>query len=175
MNINPNNFLIKKALNVIQHYNHEKYWRMRSEVINPHSKMPVILKLYYLLRIKKMDAYHNASLGTNLGKGAIFDSPPLLPHGLNGIVIGHDVKIGKNCTIWQQVTVMQGTSVKSVVIGDNCILGTGSKILGGVQIGNNVKIGANAVVVNDIPDNCTAVGIPAHIVKPKIKTLSSAK
>ena len=53
------------------------------------------------------------------------------------------------------------------VIGNDVLLGAGCKILGSVKIGNNVKIGANAVVLNDIPDNLTAVGIPAKIVNSK--------
>lgn len=51
------------------------------------------------------------------------------------------------------------------VIGRNCFIGARAIILGNVHIGNNVKIGAGAVVLEDIPDNCTAVGIPARIIK----------
>ena len=68
----------------------------------------------------------------------------------------------------QQVTIGGTTNENgpiAAIIGDNCFLGAGCKILGEVKIGNNVKIGANAVVLDDIPDNCTAVGIPARIVK----------
>jgi serine O-acetyltransferase len=50
------------------------------------------------------------------------------------------------------------------VLGDNVFVGAGAKIVGGVRIGNNVKIGANAVVLSDVPDNSTAVGIPARVV-----------
>lgn len=167
MNVNTSNVLTRFIMNQIQHYNYDKYWEMRQEVVNPQSNLSKFIRLIYLFRIKKMDAYHNSSMGTDLGKGAIFDSAPYLPHGPNGIIIGHDVKIGKNCTICHQVTVMQGTSSKSVVIGDNCILGAGSKIVGGVHIGNNVQVGANAVVVTDIPDNCTAVGVPARIIEKR--------
>ncbi|MGL4993843.1 MAG: serine O-acetyltransferase [Bacteroidales bacterium] len=80
-------------------------------------------------------------------------APPHLPHGPNGIVVGHDVQIGRNVTIFQQVTIAHG----NVVIGDNCLIGAGAKILPNVRIGNNVKIGANCVVVEDIPDNATVV------------------
>ena len=54
---------------------------------------------------------------------------------------------------------------QSSVVGDNCILGAGCCILGYIVIGNNVRVGANAVVLKDIPDNCTVVGVPAHIVR----------
>ena len=149
---------------IVQHYNHEKYWKMRNEVVNPKSKVPKFIRLYYLYRIKEMDAFNNATMGTDLGKGAHFASPPHLPHGLNGIMISHYAKIGKNAVIYQQVTIAQGEGeTLAAIIGDNCFIGAGAKILGNVYIGNNVKIGANAVIVKDVPDNCTAVGNPARI------------
>jgi serine acetyltransferase len=135
---------------------------MRSEVINPNSKLLKIIRFYYLYRIKRMDGYNNASMGTDLGNGAKFATPPHLVHGLNGIIISHYAKIGKNCVINQQVTIAQCSNNKAATIGDNCFIGAGAKIIGDVKIGNNVKIGANAVVVKDIPDNCTAVGVPAR-------------
>lgn len=85
--------------------------------------------------------------------------PPNLPHGPNGIIVGYDVKIGNNCTIFHQVTIASG----NVYIGDNVIIGAGAKILPNVKIGDNVKIGANAVVVEDVPDNSTVV-----LQKPRI-------
>ena len=53
---------------------------------------------------------------------------------------------------------------ESPVLGDNVFVGAGAKIVGAVRIGSNVKIGANAVVVDDIPDGATAVGIPAKVI-----------
>lgn len=164
MNIKTDNMVIRFMMHKIQHYNHKKYWKRRNEVINSNSQKSKLLRLYYLLYIKKCDAYNNASMGTDLGKGAIFATPPLLPHHLNGIIISHYAKIGKNCTIFQQVTIAEGKNKTAAIIGDNCIIGAGAKIIGNVKIGNNVKIGANAVVVKDIPDNCTAVGVPAKII-----------
>ena len=55
------------------------------------------------------------------------------------------------------------------VIGDNVYVGVGAKVLGNIKVGHNVKIGANAVVLNDLPDNVTAVGIPAKIVQREEK------
>jgi serine O-acetyltransferase len=164
MNVNINNYFVRKMLNIIQHYNHENYWKMRKEVINSNSKLPLVIRYYYLLRIKKMDAYNNASMGTDMGQGAYFETPPILFHGLNGIVISHYAIVGKNCTILQQVTISQGEGKTSANIGDNCFIGAGAKIIGNVHIGDNVKIGANTVVVKDIPDNCTVVGVPARII-----------
>jgi serine acetyltransferase len=82
-----------------------------------------------------------------------------LPHGLNGIIVGHDAVIGANVTIYQQVTIAHG----GVEIGNNVLLGTGCKILPGVKIGNNAKIGANCVVIGDVPENATCV-----LEKPRI-------
>lgn len=113
-----------------------------------------------------MDAFNNATMGTDLGGGAQFASPPILRHGLNGIIISHFAKIGRNCKIYQQVTITEGPNCTSATIGDDCIIGAGAKIIGDVKIGNNVTIGANAVVIHDVPDNCIAVGIPA-VNKPK--------
>lgn len=91
-----------------------------------------------------------------------------------GFQIGHfggvyiKAKIGQNCTIAQQVVIGHkgGFSGEGVpTLGNNVYVGAGAKIIGDVKIGNNVKIGANAVVITDIPDNATAVGIPAKVVK----------
>lgn len=109
--------------------------------------------MYYLYYIKKTDAYHHCSFGTNLNAGTIFDSPPHLPHGPSGIIVGHDLHIGSNCTIYQQVTIVHGRGG----IGDNVMLGAGSKVLAGINIGNNVKVSTNCVVVEDIPNNATVV------------------
>lgn len=142
----------KAILAVIQHYNHDKYWRRRAIVTTPSNKTPLLVKLYYLYYIKKTDAYHNCSFGTDLNAGAYFATPPHLPHGPNGIIVGHDVFVGMECTIYQQVTIMHGGKIL-----DNVMIGAGAKILPGVTIGNNVKVGANCVVVEDVPDNCTVV------------------
>lgn len=153
------NKLGRVLLSWIQHYNHEKYWKRRAIVINPNDKTYLLLKLYYLYYIKRTDAYHNCSFGTNLNSGAYFATPPHLPHGPKGIIVGHDVRIGENSIIYQQVTIAQG----GVKILNNILIGAGAKILPGVSIGNNVKVGANAVVVEDVPDNATVV-----LPKPRI-------
>lgn len=146
-------------LNFIHGYNHKKYWYRRSIVIDPAAPKPVWLKLYYLFWIKRVDARHHCSFGTNLNSGASFATPPFLPHGPNGIICGHDIKVGANCIIYHQVTIAGG----NVTIGNNTELGAGAKVLPGVIIGNNCHIGANAVVVEDIPDYSTCV-----LQKPRI-------
>lgn len=73
--------------------------------------------------------------------------------------------IGKNCHIFQNVTIGTNGSSIGPVIGDNCSFGAGCVVLGEIRIGNNVKVGANAIVVKDIPDNCTVVTRRTVIVK----------
>jgi serine O-acetyltransferase len=94
---------------------------------------------------------------------------PVLPHGLKGIFISQCAIIGKNCTIFQQVTIGSNMLTGSKgfggpIIGDNVLIGAGAKIIGNVKIGSNVKIGANAVVVKDIPDNATVVMVAPRII-----------
>ena len=94
--------------------------------------------------------------GTRIGGGLA------LPH-LNGIIIHPTASIGSNCTIYQQVTIGvnefdENIPRKAAVIGDNCYIGAGAKIIGHIRIGDNVRIGANAVVIADVPSNCTVVG-----------------
>jgi len=105
-----------------------------------------------------------------LNGGAQFATPPDLPHHLNGIIISYYAKIGKNCTILQQVTIAQDQEGKAATIGDNVVIGAGAKILGGVTIGDNVRIGANAVVTKDIPSNSIAVGVPAKVISRSLDT-----
>ncbi len=82
------------------------------------------------------------------------------------IIIHSAVKIGEGCTLHQGVTIGdRGNPLKAPSIGNNVFVGAGAKILGDITIGNNCKIGANAVVLESVPDNCIAVGVPARIVK----------
>ena len=129
-----------------------------------------IKQYFYLFRIKRMDAFNNASMGTDIGFGAYFETPPHLQHGLNGIIVSHYAHIGKDAWIAQQVTIGQAIDENvAPTLGDNVVIGAGAKIIGNVRIGNNVTIGANAVVVNDMPDNCICGGIPARVIKMKEK------
>ena len=108
MNVDEKNWFVRKAMALVQHYDHEAYWRMRAEVVDPQSRKSKLTRLWYLYRIKRADAFANASMGTDLGAGAQFASPPILFHHLNGIIISHYARFGKNVTIFQQVTVTEG-------------------------------------------------------------------
>lgn len=116
-----------------------------------------LLKLTeYIIRIIfSSDISCNAKIGEGL----------VIIHG-HDIVIGADVEIGKNCKIFNGVTlgnknVFEGSKNNQPKVGDNCILCTGSKILGPIKISNNVIVAANAVVINDCGSNLIVGGMPA--------------
>ena len=101
--------------------------------------------------------------GCVIGAGVKFSYGLVLMHPV-GIVINSKVSGGKNVIIESGV-VIGDEKGQAPLLGDNIFIGSGAKIIGGVRIGNNVKIGANAVVVKDVPDNVTVVGIPAKIIQ----------
>ncbi len=99
--------------------------------------------------------------GATIGKGLFID------HGA-GVVIGETAEIGDNCTIYQGVTL--GGTGKDVgkrhpTLGNNVMVGAGAKVLGPFRIGDGAKIASNAVVLEEVPENSTAVGIPARVVR----------
>ena len=98
-----------------------------------------------------IDIHPAAKIGKNL----------FIDHGM-GVVIGETAEIGDNCTIYQGVT-LGGTgkehNKRHPTLGDNVVVGAGAKVLGNITVGNNVKIGANSVVLKDVPDDCTVVGV----------------
>tara|TARA_Y100001935_G_scaffold91022_1_gene75534 strand:+ start:225 stop:800 length:576 start_codon:yes stop_codon:yes gene_type:complete len=106
--------------------------------------------------------------GAKIGKNLFID------HGM-GVVIGETSEIGNNVTIYHAVTLggsspsidseRQRDEKRHPTIGDDVVIGSGAQIIGPVNIGNNARIAANAVVVKDVPDNTTMVGIPAKAVK----------
>lgn len=161
MSLNPENKFGRKIMSLIQGYNHEKYWKRRSVVVDP-GKRNILLKLYYLFYIKRVDAKHHCSFGTNINIGNGYSTPPNFPHGPAGIIVAPDVKIGSNCRIYQQVTITGG----GVTIGDDCLIGAGAKVLHGVTIGDRVKVGANCVVSQDVPSDSIVV-LPRAVILPR--------
>lgn len=95
--------------------------------------------------------------GATIGKGLCID------HGM-GVVIGETAEIGDDVLIYHGVT-LGGTGKdkgkRHPTIGNGVVIGAGAKVLGPIKVGDNAKIGANAVVVKDVPEGATAVGIPA--------------
>ena len=104
--------------------------------------------------------------GIEIHPGAKIGRRFFIDHGM-GVVIGETAEIGDDVIIYHQVT-LGGVSTKKgkrhPTIGNNVVIGAGAKILGPIKIGNNVKIGANSVVIKDVPDNSTVVGIPGEVV-----------
>ena len=101
---------------------------------------------------------------SDIHREAVIHKNTRFPHP-NGIVIHQDAVIGDHCLIMQQVTLGQTAEGGAPTLGDGVYIGAGAKLLGKITIGNNTRIGANAVVLADVPENCTAVGIPARIIK----------
>jgi len=159
------NIFTYKLYSFLFGYDEKKYWKRRQITVDKNNKKSSLLKLWYLIYCKRAEAKNASSMGTALNDGAIFESIPHLPHGITGIFISHSAKIGKDCTILQNVTI--GSSKKKApTIGDNCVIGAGAVIVGGIKIGNNCHIGANCTVFKDVPDNTTVVcNAPRYITK----------
>lgn len=99
--------------------------------------------------------------GAKIGKGLFID------HGM-GVVIGETAEIGDYCTIYQNVTLGgtgKETGKRHPTLGNHVLVGAGSKVLGPFKVGDNSRIAAGAVVLEEIPPNATAVGVPAKIVR----------
>ena len=99
--------------------------------------------------------------GATIGKGLFID------HGM-GVVIGETAEIGNDVTMYHGSTLGgtgKDTGKRHPTVRDEAIIGAGAKILGPITIGRGAKIGANSVVLKDVPPYCTAVGVPAKIVK----------
>ena len=106
--------------------------------------------------------------GAKIGKNLFID------HGM-GVVIGETSEIGDNVTIYHNVTLggsspsidseRQRNEKRHPSIGNDVVIGSGAQIIGPIKVGNNARIAANAVVVKDVPENATMVGIPAKAVK----------
>ena len=159
-----------------------KQWLREIASVFVFIKFKTIDKLYKYLYENKIESGPLASSfalylekrGSQIGIGASFENWPYFPHGIYGIFISPKVKIGKNCVIFQQVTIGAARTAGSKrngnpIIGDDCYIGAGAKIIGNIKIGNNVRIGANAVVYEDIPDNSVVVSSPTRIITKKKK------
>ena len=97
--------------------------------------------------------------GAHIGKGFFID------HGM-GVVIGETAEIGDNVTVFQGVT-LGGTGKergkRHPTIEDNVVIAAGAKVLGPITVGRNSKVGAQSVVLQDVPSNCTVVGVPGRV------------
>ena len=111
--------------------------------------------------------------GVEIHPGAEIGQRFFIDHGM-GVVVGETSKVGDDVTLYQGVT-LGGTSLEKgkrhPTIGDGVIIGSGAQVLGPLNVGNGARIGANAVVLQDVPQGATMVGIPAKIVMGRDKSL----
>ena len=107
-----------------------------------------------------------------IGRGAEFGPGLAIMHSV-GLVVNTRVRAGANIILEHGVTIGDAKG-RVPELGDNVFVGAGAKVIGGVHVGNDVKIGANAVVVHDVPDGATVVGIPARVVRMYGKRLDDA-
>lgn len=131
-----------------------------------------INKLFFLARLISQISRFFTGIeihpSAKIGRGLVID------HGM-GVVIGETAEIGDNVLLYHGVT-LGGTGKdkgkRHPTVGNNVVIGAGAKVLGPIYIGSNSKIGANSVVLNNVPEGATAVGIPAkNIIKIKEEKL----
>jgi serine O-acetyltransferase len=131
-------------------------------------KLPLLPKL--LSQIGRFLTQIEIHPGAKIGRRLFID------HGA-GVVIGETAEIGDDVLLYHQVT-LGGTSTEKTkrhpTLGDRVVVGAGAKILGAIQIGNDAKIGAGSVIVRDVPERATAVGVPGRIVFMEGKPLEVA-
>ena len=121
--------------------------------------------LKFLARFISQCSRHRTGIeihpGAKIGKRLVID------HGM-GIVIGETAETGDDCLLYQGVT-LGGTGKdlgkRHPTLGNNVMVGAGAKVLGPFRVGNNARIAANAVVLREVPDNATVVGVPGRIVR----------
>lgn len=125
-------------------------------------KVPVIPRL--------LSTFARFLTGIDIHPGATIGKRFFIDHGM-GVVIGETTEIGDDCLLYQGVT-LGGTSSKAEkrhpTLGRGVVVGAGAKVLGAITLGNHVKVGAGSVVVNDVPEHSTVVGVPGRIVMQKI-------
>ncbi|MBQ1452166.1 MAG: serine O-acetyltransferase [Clostridia bacterium] len=122
-------------------------------------------KFYFIARALSQRAAKKT--GIEIHPAATIGHRFFIDHG-HGVVIGETTEIGDDVTIYQGVT-LGGTGKdkgkRHPTIGNNVMIGAGAKVLGPFRVGDNSNVAAGAVVLDEIPDNCTAVGVPAQIVR----------
>ena len=114
--------------------------------------------------------------GIEIHPGATIGRRLVIDHGM-GIVIGETCEIGDDCLLYQGVTL--GSTGKDQgkrhpTLGDNVMVGSGARVLGPFKVGDNARIAAGAVVLREVPPNCTAVGVPARIARLNGRPVSYA-
>ena len=150
----------KSGIEILLLYNglHATFWYRIAHWLHVH-------KLRFLARmISQITKFWT---GIEIHPGATIGRRLVIDHG-TGIVIGETAEIGDDCLLYQGVTL--GGTGKDVgkrhpTLGNNVMVGSGAKVLGPFKVGNNVRIAANSVVLREVPDNATVVGVPGRVVR----------
>ena len=125
------------------------------------NKIPLLPRLFRFLVFLLYNSDIPASV--KIGEKTLFG------HSGIGVVIHQKAIIGERCIIGQGITIGGRSKNPTVpVIGDQVYIGAGARVLGPIRIGNNVIIAPNAVVLEDVKDNCVVGGIPARVLKENI-------
>lgn len=130
-------------------------------------KSPSFLKKIVLLFVRRSRNKLGVLLGFHIPAGCFQEG--LLIYHSGSIIVNANARIGKNCVLHGENCIgNNGVTEDAPVIGDNCDIGVGAKIIGGVRLGNNVRIGANSVVTKSFDeDDIVLVGIPARKLERK--------
>ncbi len=119
------------------------------------------------LEAREVNALAHQLTGCDIHPGAQIGKRCFIDHA-TGVVIGETAIVGENVSIYQGVT-LGGVSFdkgkRHPTVGNHVVIGCNASILGNIMIGNNVRIGAGSVVLKDVPDDCTVVGVPGKIVR----------
>ena len=134
-----------------------------------------IRKIPYISRL--MTEFAHEKTGIDIHAGATIGEYFFIDHG-TGIVIGETTEIGDDVLIYQGVTLGgtgKDTGKRHPTIGNNVMISAGAKVLGPFKIGDNSRIAAGAVVLEEVPPNCTVVGVPARVVRQDGKKVGCAQ
>lgn len=128
---------------------------------NSANPIRIALRVIAVLRHRFWSVVTSADIPVNCQLGGGLS----MPHPA-GIVIHPSARIGPNCMVFQQVTIgTRGNREGVPIIGGHVDLGAGAKVLGPVRVGDHARIGANSVVLVDVPEDATAIGVPARVVQ----------
>ena len=136
-------------------------------------------KLYekgHYFRARRLSQKAARKTGIEIHPGAVIGKGFFIDHG-SGVIIGETTIIGDNVTLYQGVTLGgtgKETGKRHPTLGDNVMVSAGAKIIGSFKIGENSKIGAGSVVIEEVPPNCTVVGVPGRIVRMGDQKVPSA-
>lgn len=125
----------------------------------------MLFKKNFKLLARIVSSISRSYTGVDIHPGARLGRRLFIDHA-NGVVIGETTKIGTDCVLFHQVTlggVSMSKGKRHPTLGDRVMVGAGAKVLGPIHVGSDARIAANAVVVRDIPAECSAIGVPARV------------